>query len=220
MPTLDWPRLGEHVRARRVQLGYRSRDRVAELAGVGSRTLGDLERGQPVSDNTLWALEPALQWTAGSWKAVLRGEAPSVIYLATDPETAAGEATVTERNSQAEIERTPVGTPSLSVVPTTVEPPMEDDEDDEDSDVLRAIAADPNLDETSREHFTNQYKILRKFTRYRREHERLPYVAHGKREDAIDPEEEARIEAEARRAAQENPHSPLGKRPHSPDGDK
>lgn len=139
---------------------------------------------------------------------------PVVTQAAKDSVGWNGDATAVETDAR------PASPPSLSVVPSRVESSQDDEEDDVDNAVLRAIAADPHLDEISREHFTSQYKILRKFTRYRREHERLPYVAHGTREDPVDPEEEARIEAEARRAAQENPHSPIAKRPTSPDGDK
>lgn len=106
MPTPDWPRLGAQVRARRVQLGFKSRDRFADLAGVGSRTLGELERGLPVSDNTLYALEPVLDWEDGSIKAVLAGGSP---ILAAPHHGSKGN--VTEKNSrpEGEVDQGPVG---------------------------------------------------------------------------------------------------------------
>lgn len=75
----DWPRLGQYVRARRVQIGFRSMERLAKTSGLGARTLGDLERGQLVSENTLYALEPFLGWRSGSWRAVLEGGEPSLL---------------------------------------------------------------------------------------------------------------------------------------------
>lgn len=213
----DWGRVARAVEARLAELRM-DRSALARAAEVDRKTVDNfLDRGMKPRTNKRGGYEAALAWGWGSMLTVARGGDPDV--WPADPVERMHEAArrlerdrqedVAEPNSQAEVERAPLGTPSLSVVPATVEPDIDDD-DDEDSEVLRAIAADPNLDEISREHFTSQYKILRKFTRYRREHERLPYVAHGKREDPVDPAEEARIEEEARRAARDNPHSPGG----------
>lgn len=73
---LDWAKLGEWVYARRRNRGMRSRELFAVKAGVSSRTLGDLERGLPVSPHTLLAVDAALFWVAGSCERILRGQDP------------------------------------------------------------------------------------------------------------------------------------------------
>jgi hypothetical protein len=77
---------------------------------------------------------------------------------------------------------------------------------DDDNDVIRAIKADPNLLPEAKEHFLNQYALL--LLVQPREGQRLPYAAHGKRTDPVDPGEEERIEKVARRTKQANPHAP------------
>lgn len=83
-----------------------------------------------------------------------------------------------------------------------------DDENDEGSNpVLAAIEADPYLLPEAKEHFRNQYHLLRQIQR-REPGERLPYVAHGKRTEPVDPQEEKRIEDAARKARKANPDAP------------
>jgi DNA-binding XRE family transcriptional regulator len=105
--------------------------------------------------------------------------------------------------------------PQLSVVPETVEPAVEDNE------VLAAIHRDPYLLPEAKEHFLNQYRLLRKINTPT--DERLPYAAHGQRTTPVDPEEEARIEQVARDAHHANPKAP-GRKPStgqvSPKGQK
>ena len=73
-----WDRLASFVVARRVELGYKSRPRFTEAAGVSLRTLADLETGRRDSYDaaTLAALEQALRWTTGSIARVLAGDDP------------------------------------------------------------------------------------------------------------------------------------------------
>lgn len=70
---MDWQRLAQAVIDRRVELGYRTRESFAEGTGLSSRLLGDLERAR--RDNfdhvTLARLEQALQWKAGTARAIL-----------------------------------------------------------------------------------------------------------------------------------------------------
>lgn len=75
----DWKRLAGFVIAARKDLGYKSRSQFAgALDGVSVRTLGNLERGQSVSRETLAAVERALGWEPGSAEAVLSGGTPRV----------------------------------------------------------------------------------------------------------------------------------------------
>ncbi len=81
----DWQRLGQHVTARRIELGYRRReDLTAAVEGVSLRTLGDIESGrrQGYHRNTLAVLEHALRWAPGSIAAILEGGQPQVIVSA------------------------------------------------------------------------------------------------------------------------------------------
>lgn len=48
--------------------------------------MGDLERGQLVSENTLYALEPVLGWKSGSCRVVLQGGEPSLVEENSRPE--------------------------------------------------------------------------------------------------------------------------------------
>jgi hypothetical protein len=77
--------------------------------------------------------------------------------------------------------------------------------DEPPNPVIAAIEADPYLLPEAKAHFLNQYELLR---RVQGREERLPYVARGKRITPADASEEARIEAEVRRAALDNPDSP------------
>jgi hypothetical protein len=73
----DWPRLAEHVIARRVALGYQHRRAFADAVGVSDRTLAKVEDGTSVGRSTLGALDNALKWAPGSASAILRGGHPT-----------------------------------------------------------------------------------------------------------------------------------------------
>ncbi|MET0419572.1 MAG: hypothetical protein ABW022_26455 [Actinoplanes sp.] len=78
-PMADWHRLGQHVTARRIELGYRRReDLTTAFEGISQRTLGDIESGrrEGYHRNTLATLEHALQWAPGSMNAILDGGEP------------------------------------------------------------------------------------------------------------------------------------------------
>lgn len=77
-------RLAEHVIARRVQLGYKTRAAFAEAAHLSPRTLGDIETGRrPSYDKaTMATLEQALKWTTGSVNEILSGRAPILLEQA------------------------------------------------------------------------------------------------------------------------------------------
>ncbi len=77
----NWPRLAEHVIARRVELGHKTRQAFAQHAGTLSlRTLGDIERSDRNSYDsaTLAALEQALSWEPGSIQSILTGGQPRI----------------------------------------------------------------------------------------------------------------------------------------------
>lgn len=71
---MDWQALADAVIARRVELGFRTRESFAAETGLSSRLLGDLERSQ--RDNydrtTIARLEHALQWPRGRVLEILR----------------------------------------------------------------------------------------------------------------------------------------------------
>jgi hypothetical protein len=79
----DWKRLGKYVVQARVEAGYPKRpsfvEAIERIAGtaVTDRTIGNLERGTPVSDNTIAAVELTLGWAPGSGEAILRGGEPT-----------------------------------------------------------------------------------------------------------------------------------------------
>ena len=84
----DARRLGRLVEARRVALGMRTRDELADRANVSLRWLGAVERGEArrFQASKLADLDVALRWAPGSSRAVLDG----------------GEATPTEGSRVAE----------------------------------------------------------------------------------------------------------------------
>lgn len=186
--TEDVGPLARAVRSRRLELGLRQAD-LAGRGGPALATVGLIESGRERSPRplTLGGLDRALDWKSGSAAAVLRGEDPVPFEQ-------------------------PPARPGLSVVGATVEPDV--DEEEVDNEVLAAIRRDPDLDDDARNHFLNQYELLREMSQRRRiaaekgEPDLLPYVAHGKRRDAVDPAEERRLEELAKQAARDNPHSP------------
>lgn len=203
-----WYFLGTQIKTARKQQGMRDTKLWADKVGRSTRVLLGLERGEPVGDDTLELVELALGWPAGRCEVI----------LAQQPNRPDLDLAVMRQIEGSEIEDADAAR-GLSVVPAIVEPVAEDD-----SEVLAAIRQDPALDEIAREHFVNQYLILRDFSAFRRANERLPYVAHGKRTEPVDPEQERQLEELARAAAEANPDSPVHKgrgkkpRPTSPEG--
>lgn len=86
----DFDRLSAHIVARRVMLGYRNRQALADASGISTRTLGDIETGRRdnFDPSTIAALENALGWATGSFAQVLDGYEPtsqaSIPEVATD----------------------------------------------------------------------------------------------------------------------------------------
>lgn len=80
-----------------------------------------------------------------------------------------------------------------------VRPEQPADDDDEENEVLAAVRRDPNLDEDARDHYLNQYKLLREMTAARRAAaaagagERPRYVARGQATEPVSEEEQRRI---------------------------
>ncbi len=74
----DWKALGRAVTSRRVELGYDRRDDFAATAGIGSRTVGEIERGEEKGyrDSLIAKLEKALQWPPGAVRSIVAGGDP------------------------------------------------------------------------------------------------------------------------------------------------
>lgn len=73
-----WERLAQHVVARRLELGHKQRQGLADAAAVSLRTLGDIEKARRTSydPNTIAALENALGWEPGTVNRVVAGHEP------------------------------------------------------------------------------------------------------------------------------------------------
>lgn len=80
----DWKRLGQHVVARRVDLGYRRRTDFAAARDLSVRILSDIENGRRANFDqaTIAGLERALNWETGSAARVLEGGEPTIIEAA------------------------------------------------------------------------------------------------------------------------------------------
>jgi transcriptional regulator with XRE-family HTH domain len=78
MPDLD--HLSAQVVSRRVALGYRNRQALADAAGISIRTLGDIETGRRSNfdPSTIAALEHALEWDTGSVAEIVDGYDPTL----------------------------------------------------------------------------------------------------------------------------------------------
>ncbi|GAB1642574.1 hypothetical protein [Krasilnikovia sp. MM14-A1259] len=74
----EWERLGAHVVARRVAMGYRARGDLASAVGISARVLFDIEKGRRTNYDavTIAALEKALGWETGSVARVVAGGEP------------------------------------------------------------------------------------------------------------------------------------------------
>jgi hypothetical protein len=80
----DWGRLGSYVRRRRLSPEARERGfyfpdirAFSAATGIHERTLGKLENGHTVGQNTLTAVEIALDWGPQSAKSILAGGEPT-----------------------------------------------------------------------------------------------------------------------------------------------
>ncbi len=83
-------KLGEHVRDTRERLGFSSREALAEVADIGTRSVAAVERGEAAGRKVLNAVEEALNWPHGTISAFLKGEAelPPLPKRAPAPELA------------------------------------------------------------------------------------------------------------------------------------
>lgn len=74
----EWKALGRAVTSRRVELGFDRRDDFASTAGIGSRTIGEIERGEEKGyrDSLIARLEKALQWPPGAVRSIVDGGDP------------------------------------------------------------------------------------------------------------------------------------------------
>lgn len=87
-PTQDgWVILGKAVVARRIRMGYGTREKFAQAAGISSRLLSDIENGKRTSYDpaTLVKLEEALKWEPGGVDATLAGGDAEVAPVKVDP---------------------------------------------------------------------------------------------------------------------------------------
>lgn len=81
MPRVTgWQRLGVEIKTSRARLGMLTQAQLATRAGIGKRTVSDLERGARAnySPDTLAAVEAALGWSPGTVRVVLAGRRPDV----------------------------------------------------------------------------------------------------------------------------------------------
>lgn len=70
-----WRRAGARIRTARTRAGHRTLDDFATAAGIGKRTLGDLETGarDTFTDSVLDRVEAELGWRPGSIRAIVAG---------------------------------------------------------------------------------------------------------------------------------------------------
>jgi transcriptional regulator with XRE-family HTH domain len=74
----SWERLGQFVVSRRLEMGYRQRQALADAIGVSLRTVGDIETGRrsKFDPTTIAALENGLGWETGSVLRIIEGGEP------------------------------------------------------------------------------------------------------------------------------------------------
>lgn len=83
---------GKAVRVRRIALGMRSQQALADAAAVDVKTVGKIERGEKVGENSLIAIDIALDWTPGRGvAALLAGEQPEDRDKGGEPEQQSSE---------------------------------------------------------------------------------------------------------------------------------
>lgn len=78
MATRDLARLGEQVKAHRLEL-YPSRLAAAQAAGMSKDTWQGVEEGREAQDRTYRKVERALNWGAGSCLVVADGGSPVLV---------------------------------------------------------------------------------------------------------------------------------------------
>ncbi|MFE0104539.1 hypothetical protein [Streptomyces sp. NPDC059009] len=76
MPTRDFARLADAVKARRLELGPLARKKAAEQAGLSKDTWQRVEEAKPVRDMTYAKIDPVLGWARGSCVAITEGGRP------------------------------------------------------------------------------------------------------------------------------------------------
>lgn len=81
MEKQDWERLGQLVVQRRIELGMRTREALADQAKLSTRLLADIEKGRRTSysPGTMIILEQALQWHSQSVRNILDGGNPDTL---------------------------------------------------------------------------------------------------------------------------------------------
>lgn len=79
MSNQDWLRLADYVISHRTARGFGRQPDLAEAAGVASKTVGRLERGESVNSATLAKIERALRWAPGSARSILAGGEPTLL---------------------------------------------------------------------------------------------------------------------------------------------
>jgi transcriptional regulator with XRE-family HTH domain len=73
-------RLGHYVMVRRTELGYNTRQDLANVLGITIRTLSDIEHGiRRASPGSYAMLEAKLGWKPGACTAILAGLEPALI---------------------------------------------------------------------------------------------------------------------------------------------
>ncbi|WP_433731165.1 hypothetical protein ACQP2Y_21985 [Actinoplanes sp. CA-051413] len=78
----DWTRLGTYVTARRDELGYRTRQQLADASNISTRILGDIETGRRdgrFDRTTIARLERTLKWATGSAQQIADGGEPTLL---------------------------------------------------------------------------------------------------------------------------------------------
>ena len=82
----DWPRLGSYVVSARKSAGFGTRRAFATAIGVTDRTLGKLEGGERVGNDTLAAVAEAVGWTPDSPRRILAGDEPRTLRSSGHPD--------------------------------------------------------------------------------------------------------------------------------------
>ncbi|ASU83530.1 XRE family transcriptional regulator [Nocardiopsis gilva YIM 90087] len=84
--TESWARLASMLKARRVQVGYKSLAALSRETGVNYKTLQRAERGapHPFTQGTLYEIDRAYQYEAGSIQRILDGGDPSPAQSSAD----------------------------------------------------------------------------------------------------------------------------------------
>jgi hypothetical protein len=100
MPTRDLDRLGEQVKAHRLEL-YPSRLAAAQAAGMSKDTWQNVEEGGEAQDMTYRKIEKALSWAAGSCLIVADGGSPVLVADAAADSAPAQQKMFNEREARS-----------------------------------------------------------------------------------------------------------------------